>query len=71
MGYGSCKTCLWWWDLYNTGERKCYRRESKFYHEDVKTGCDKHEESVHARMTKDAERTKIRKARKRGKTLEG
>lgn len=45
-----CKTCLWWWDLYGTGERKCYRKESPFFHKIPKIGCDKHEEQINARM---------------------
>lgn len=41
----NCSTCLWWWDLYDTGERKCYKRESKFFHEptDAENTCADHE----------------------------
>ena len=40
-----CSTCLWWWDLYDTGTRKCYRDSSQFYHECIAadSGCEKHE----------------------------
>lgn len=38
-----CKTCMWWWDLYDTGERICYRKESPFFHKETEKGCERHE----------------------------
>lgn len=46
MKHGPCATCLWWWDLYDTGERRCYRNVSKFYHQLTVDGCTKHEDSM-------------------------
>lgn len=46
MKHGPCKTCLWWWDLYDTGERRCYRRASPFFHELTVDGCTRHEDSI-------------------------
>lgn len=40
-----CRYCMWWWDLHDTGERKCYNRMSKFFHKQTapdhkcKDGC--------------------------------
>ena len=39
----TCHTCLWWWDLYDTGEWICYNRDSKLFHEKTKIGCKHHE----------------------------
>ena len=27
-----CVKCMWWWDLYDTDEWKCYNRDSRFFH---------------------------------------
>lgn len=45
MKGGTCKTCLWWLDLYDTDERKCYKRESRYFHERTAADhrCDVHE----------------------------
>lgn len=43
-----CYTCLWWWDLYDTGERRCHRNISPFYHKITFDGCTKHEYSLQA-----------------------
>lgn len=48
MKHGPCATCLWWWDLYDTGERRCYRKISPFFHELTVDGCAKHEYSLQA-----------------------
>lgn len=45
----TCNTCLWWWDLYDTGERKCYNRDSSLFHQKTKDGCKTHEDQVHFR----------------------
>ena len=40
-----CSECMWWWDLYDTDERICYYRDSKFFHKQTapdnkcKDGC--------------------------------
>lgn len=51
MKGGKCSTCLWWWDLYDTGERKCYKRESRLFHEatGAETKCEHHETITIAR----------------------
>lgn len=46
MKQGPCKTCLWWWDLHDTGEKRCYRKESPFFHEITVKGCAMHEDSL-------------------------
>lgn len=33
MKDGTCSTCMWWWDLYDTDERQCYNRESPLFHQ--------------------------------------
>lgn len=50
MKHKTCKTCLWWWDLYDTGERKCYHRKSPLFHQLTKGGCTKFEEQLNKRM---------------------
>lgn len=42
----TCSSCLWWWDLYDNGERRCYNRLSRFFHEITSDGCQKHEGSL-------------------------
>lgn len=27
-----CSECMWWWDLWDTEERICYNKDSKFFH---------------------------------------
>lgn len=51
MRYKACKSCLWWWDLYDTGERMCYRKKSKFFHQQTVNGCAEHEDSIYERGT--------------------
>lgn len=46
----TCKTCLWWWDLYDTDEWICYNCDSPFFHKVCKAGCAQHENTVHLRM---------------------
>jgi len=46
MRHKACKTCLWWWDLHDTGEKSCHRRTSPFYQKPTVDGCTKHEDSV-------------------------
>ncbi len=50
MRHKACKTCLWWWDLYDTGEWKCYFRDSPFFHKECSNGCKNHEDVIHIRM---------------------
>jgi hypothetical protein len=50
MKHKTCKKCMWWWDLYDTGERKCYRRESPYFHQITVKSCAKFEEQVSNRM---------------------
>lgn len=47
--HGVCHTCMWWWDLYDTGEHKCYMIDSKHYHECTKNGCRHHENLLRVR----------------------
>lgn len=50
MSRKNCKNCLWWWDLYNKGEWKCYRKESPFFHKSTQKECSKYEYPVSNRM---------------------
>lgn len=35
--------------MYDTGERKCYRLESPYFHKATRNGCKKHEDSFQER----------------------
>ena len=37
--------------MYETGERKCYFRESPFFHKETNKGCENHEDLARTRMT--------------------
>lgn len=47
-----CLNCLWWWDLYATGEWKCYQIRSPYYHEATEKSCTckRHEDLLRNRM---------------------
>jgi hypothetical protein len=48
-----CLNCLWRWDLYDTGEWKCYQIRSPYYHQTTEKHCTckRHEDLVRNRMT--------------------
>lgn len=56
---------MWWWDLYETGERKCYNRESALFHEATCSGCKDHEMSVRALLGMKLDADRRFKARKK------
>jgi len=58
MKYKTCKSCMWWWDLNGTGERRCYRNISPLYNQKTKNGCAKHEDFSKTSKESDCERAK-------------
>ena len=64
MRGGTCSTCMWWWDLNDTGVYKCYKRESRLFHEttDAERKCADHESLERAR--KDLRLGTYRKSKK-------